>query len=133
MYEKNNGSPEWGIEQLNIRDTREMSSAEKEILWRALTAAFILVAAVVISQLDLKCLSNLGLPNEICETGLLDINYHEHPASGTKGFSIWSNGNRTIFDRAGFAWIPDQGLKLWLKAFFTDGLQEYFQRLPKFP
>lgn len=132
MYEENNGFPEWRAEQLIGKGDKEISEKGKVWMRGALIWCVCIGLAYISTKNDLHCVSNLVGPTITCGTEMLGVNYHQHAPTGTHSLAFWSEAG-SLIDRAGAAWIPGEGLKVWLKAFFTDGLKEYYLKLPKFP
>jgi len=131
MYEGNNGSPEWRAKQL-IGEAREVSVEDKNRVCGILMACGIVLTAAFITELGINCFSDLAGPSLTCGNGVFGVNYHQHVPTGTHSLAFCSEAG-SLIDRAGAAWIPGDGLKIWLNASFTDGLKEYYLKLPKFP
>lgn len=76
-----------------------------------------------------ECVRNLG-SGVACNNGFVGFSFHNQLPTDTKSIAIWLQGLDIFSGRAGIAWMPGEGLKVW-SSFFTDGLlKEHFFNIP---
>ena len=124
MYESNNGFKEWSSNQLKAKGVDNDSSIIRTLFIVSLIG---FIASFVNEYGTIECVQNFS-SGVTCSNNSISFNLHRYVPSNTTSSAIWSDIG-PFTGRAGIAWTPGEGIKLW-SSYFTNGLKEFFLNIP---